>query len=137
MEAHKNLSDLEFELKFQNCSLNPSWFTHEAHLRLAYIHIQKYGLQAAIENMCVQIKAFAKKHGATMKYNETVTVAATRVMHHFMARSECTTFQEFIEKNPRLPTDFRALLASHYCSDIFKSPEAKQKFLEPDLLPFE
>jgi hypothetical protein len=38
MEKHLELTDLEFEANFKNCSLNPDIFSHEAHLRLAWIH---------------------------------------------------------------------------------------------------
>ena len=43
IEKHYQLSDEEFEQQFQNCLLSPVLFTHEAHLRLAFIHILKYG----------------------------------------------------------------------------------------------
>lgn len=56
--THFDLSDEEFEEEFADCILNLSLFTHEAHLRLAYIHIKKYGQVMAVENICSQIKAF-------------------------------------------------------------------------------
>jgi len=44
MESHYKLSDTEFKKRFQTCALRPADFTHEAHLRLTYIHIDRYGL---------------------------------------------------------------------------------------------
>jgi hypothetical protein len=51
MNSHFELSDELFEEQFQNCQLNPALFNHEAHLRLAWIHITKYGIDKAIENI--------------------------------------------------------------------------------------
>jgi hypothetical protein len=37
MEQHQYLSDKEFEEQFETCQMNPSIFSHEAHLRLGWI----------------------------------------------------------------------------------------------------
>jgi hypothetical protein len=44
MNSPFKLRDELFEKQFQNCQFNPALFNHEAHLRLAWIHITKYGL---------------------------------------------------------------------------------------------
>ncbi|MDX1943095.1 MAG: hypothetical protein SFU99_21205 [Saprospiraceae bacterium] len=137
MEKHFHLSDLAFEQQFADCSLDPTLFSHEAHLRLAWIHIKKYGIDQAIENICQQIKHYAASLGAHDKYNETVTIAAIRAVYHFMLRSKTDHFQDFIIENPRLKTSFKELLFSHYSTDIFTSERAKKEYLEPELLPFD
>lgn len=38
MKTHHQLNDQQFEEQFQNCTFDPTLFTHEAHLRLAWIH---------------------------------------------------------------------------------------------------
>lgn len=137
MEAHFALTDPEFEQQFARCSLDPSLFGHEAHLRLAWIHIQKYGVDQAIENVTQQLQEFVASLGASDKYNETVTVAAIRAVYRFMLKSETNTFQDFILENPRLKYNFRELLACHYQTDIFSSERARKYYLEPELLPFD
>ena len=58
MEKHFELTDSDFEKKIISCEFNPSDFTHEAHLRLAWINIKKYGINQAeiniqrIEKLC-------------------------------------------------------------------------------------
>jgi hypothetical protein len=42
-ELHFSLTDIEFENQFENGTLKPELFSHEAHVRLAWIHIKKYG----------------------------------------------------------------------------------------------
>ena len=137
MEKHFTLTDTEFETQFQNCSLDPAIFTHEAHLRLAWIHITKYGAEIAIDNIRSQLQNFVDSLGAKNKYNETVTVAATKAVYHFILKSKTNNFKDFITENSRLKTNFKELLAFHYQTDIFNSPTAKEKYLVPELLPFD
>ena len=137
MEPHYQFTDDEFEKQFKFGLLHPSYFSHEAHLRLAWIHITKYGLENAIENVTSQLKSYTDIHGVRTKYNETVTVAAVRAVFHFILTSETTDFRGFLRENPRLNFDFKKLLGYHYAFNIFNSDKAKNKYLEPDLLPFD
>ena len=127
MQDHTKFTDHEFEESF----------THEAHLRLAWIHLGLYGLHRALSNVTTQLRNFTAHLGATDKYNETMTVAAIHAVHHFMIRSTTSNFSDFITENPRLVWNFKELMASHYSTDIFQSAEAKSRYLEPDLLPFD
>lgn len=137
MEKHFELSDTEFTLGFENCTLNPELFTHEAHLRLAWIYIQKYGIENAIEVIRKQIQEYATSLGASEKYHETITVASIKAVSFFIKKSESKTFESFINENKQLKTNFKQLLATHYTTDIFNSESAKKDFLEPELDPFE
>lgn len=135
-EKHHLLTNQKFEEKFKNCILSPVLFTHEAHLRLAYIHVTKYGLNKAIENLCQQIANFDIKFGDGTKFNKTVTIASALVMNHFINKSKSTNFKELLDEFPSLKNNFLGLLKSHYTLDIFNDKKAKQEYLEPDLLPF-
>jgi hypothetical protein len=136
MESHFELSDEAFEQQFADCSLNPAIFSHEAHIQLAWIHIKKYGVEQAVENICSQLLAFVDHVGARDKYNKTLTVAAVRAVHHFMSKTDADSFADFILLCPRLKTQFKELMAAHYGIDIYHSEKAKQEYLEPDLLAF-
>jgi len=137
MENHFQLSDLEFKKQFETCELTPSLFSHEAHLRLAWIHINAYGIDVALASIPSQIKNFVRQLGAEDKYNTTLTVAAIKAVYHFMLKSESTNFKDFIKEFPRLKNSFRNLIDAHYGFDIFNSEQARFQFLEPDLLPFD
>ena len=54
MERHYQLTDNQFETQFADLSMDPTLFSHEAHLRLAWIHIKHHGVDKAIENICSQ-----------------------------------------------------------------------------------
>ncbi|MEX0287999.1 MAG: hypothetical protein AB3N14_02725 [Flavobacteriaceae bacterium] len=136
MERHQELTDHDFECQFRERTLPTSIFTHEAHLRLAWIHIRKYGIAQAKENIQGQLQHYVKYHGAEAKYNHTVTIAAILIVYHFIKKTQTDTFSQFILKHPELKSNFKGLIAFHYSFDIFKSKKARITYLEPDLLPF-
>jgi len=137
MQTHAELTDKEFEVKFKECSMDPHLFNHEAHIRLAWIHIKKYGPNKAIENICTQIKRFDSTHGDGTKFHTTLSIASLKIVYHFFLKSKSDTFYGFIEEFPKLKTGFKELITSHYGINVFASEEAKKVYLEPDLIPFD
>lgn len=137
MEKHLELSEEEFLRQFTDCTLDPSIFSHEAHLRLAWINIRKYGIVQATANIQSQLLKFVEALGEKDKYNKTVTLAALFIVNHFIQRSNSDNFSDFISGFPKLKTDFKGLIASHYSIDVFTSSKAKTEYLEPDILPFD
>ena len=92
MKSHHDLSDNTFEHLFATATLDPSLFNHEAHLRLAWIHVNRYGVDQAVENICSQIQVFDATFGDGTKYNATVTAAAVRAVNHFLQKTKTTSF---------------------------------------------
>ncbi len=137
MHDHYIFDDEVFEVQFENCDLSPKLFSHEAHIRLAWIHIKKYGIEKAIINIDQQLSSFVDSLGLRAKYNKTVTIAAVKAVYHFILKSKSDNFKSFIEEFPRLKVDFIALLKSHYSIDLFNSENAKTTFIDPDILPFD
>jgi hypothetical protein len=103
---------------------------------LAWIHISKYVENQAIKNITAQLQNYVRHLGVTDKFNKTLTVAAIKVVKHFMQKKAIDTFYEFIMTHPRLKTSFRNIIEQHYGFDIFTSVKAKEEYLEPDLLEF-
>ena len=136
MQSHRKLSDATFLRKFRACEIEPSAFTHEAHLRLAWIQIRKYGLARAEKNIQEKLKSYVKWAGAPEKYHTTLTVAAVRMVDHFMEKSSTNNFWDFIDEYPALINDFKSLINSHYSFDIFKHNRARLSYVAPDLAPF-
>ncbi len=136
MEKHWRFSDEVYEQKFREIKFPPLYFSHEAHLRLAYIHLQKYGLEQSIKNMCTQIYDFAIKYGATMKFNATVTYASLQIMYSYIKNSKSDNFKDLMNEFPHLLQGFKVEIQKHYSWDVFRSPEAKSKIHQPDLEPF-
>ena len=136
MEANVELNDDVFAQQFKECTLNPALFNHEAHLRLAWIHIKKCGVDKAIENICEQLTVFTGSLGASDKYNKTITIAAIKAVNHFINKADIDNFQDFIQTFPRLKFNFKELMAYHYQADIYTLETAKKEYMEPDLVPF-
>lgn len=136
MQSHFELTDAAFEQQFQHSTLDPALFNHEAHLRLAWIHVKKYGVEKAVANISYQLLNYVDHLGARDKYNTTVTIAAIRAVNHFYHKSKSNSFQGFIEEFPRLKNNFKEIIGAHYGNDIFKSVIASQQYVEPDLMPF-
>ncbi|WP_196889725.1 hypothetical protein [Aureivirga sp. CE67] len=134
MNSHYQLSDQEFENQFSNCTIDPKIFSHEAHIRLAWIYIKKYGLEEAKNKYTFQLKNLTVFLGATSKYNHTVTIIAMRIIHKLIENKENLDFKNFINQNPELNTDFKNLINNHYSFDVFKNDLAKTSFIEPDLI---
>ncbi len=137
MEEHFKLSDADFEQNFIDCKLKPSNFTHVAHLRVAWININKYGIVKAEKEIQKQLINFAKSVDGLDKYNVTVTIAAIKAVYHFMLKSNSKEFRGFVAEFPRLKNNFKELMGCHYGLDIYNSAEAKSEFIEPDLVPFD
>ena len=57
-------------------------------------------------------------------------------VNHFKEQSKSDNFNGFIIEFSQLKNNFKALIASHYSFDIFKSIRSKTEFIAPDLLPF-
>ncbi|MCE3296627.1 MAG: hypothetical protein K0R65_2341 [Crocinitomicaceae bacterium] len=137
MEKHVELTNAELVGRLADCSLDPEYFSHEAHLRLAWLQIKEKGTEAAIAEIRTLLLNYVSFLGADDKYNETLTVAAVKTVNHFMLKSASDNFADFILEFPRLKTAFRELIAQHYSTDIFSSETARKTFLEPELLPFD
>ena len=135
IKMHTQLTDAELEEQFANFTLKPRLFSPEAHLRLAYLHISKYGVEQAIQNMCEQIKGYANSLGATMKFNLTVTIVSVRLLHDYMSKSSSTSFVALIDENPEIIKDFKGVIGRHYSYNVFGDKQAKQEFVAPDLAP--
>ncbi len=137
MEKHFDLSDSEFEMHFIDHRIDPFDFTHEAHLRFAWINIEKYGVEQAERNIAFQLKRYVTLVGAEDKFNITLTLAGIKAVNHFKEKSKSDNFKDFIIEFPALKHNFRGLIAAHYGFDIYNSEKAKKEFLKPDLLPFD
>ena len=106
MPDHYQLTDIEFEQQFKNASLDPQLFNHEAHLRLAWIHVNKYGVERAVQNITRQLRNYTEALGFVEKYLETVTVAAIRAVNHFVSKSSADCFKGFIAENCQLKISY-------------------------------
>lgn len=137
MSSHFDFSDDEFEIEFENCRFPDALFSHEAHLRLAWIHITKYGEETAVQNMRRQIKSFAISIGQNGVYHETVTAASVIIISKIIQRELIDTFRQLLNMFPDLLRNFKGILSNHYSIDIFNSEIARISYIPPDKSTFD
>ena len=135
-EKHQLLTDLEFEDQFKNCTLAPILFTHEAHLRLTYIYITKYGLKKAIKNLCVQIENFDKKFGDGHKFNAEITAVSAEVVNYFINKDKALDFKGLLEEFPKLKDNFLSLVKAYNKRKVLNDPNRVELVIEPNNLIF-
>jgi len=131
------LSDSAFLQQFEALSLPPEQFDHRGHLRLGWICLESYGLDEAIGRVCEGINAYATHLGAADKFHHTLTAALLRIMAQRMAAQPQTDWQDFVVANPDLLADALAVVHCHYSPERLQSDIARQRFVTPDLKPFD
>jgi hypothetical protein len=121
---------------FRRAAVAPADWTHRAHIRIAWLHLTRLPFDEALGAVRAGIKALnaanAVEDGPTSGYHETVTVAwlrivASTIRHH--PRGD--TSDAFCDGNPHLLS--RTVLRLFYSKEQILSPQAKAKFVEPDL----
>lgn len=115
----------------------PLW-THRAHLRIAWIFLERLPPAAALAAVRDGIKALNKANGVANTpdegYHETVTRAFIALIHDARRCSAPAAGSEaFCDRHPELFE--KATLLRHYSRDRINSREARAMFVEPDLSP--
>jgi hypothetical protein len=137
-DASLALDDATFLARFEDQSLPLDQWTHRAHVRTAYLYLTALPLEDAIDRVRTGIQAYNAAHdipdGPTQGYHETMTQAWMRLVHYAIATQDpAPTADEFIDANPQLWQ--KAVLRFFYTKERFLSPEAKVRYVEPDVIP--
>jgi hypothetical protein len=111
---------------------------HREHVKLAYLYLCRYPLDAATARIRSSIQAFNAAHnvpeGMDRGYHETMTQAWMHLIHCTLEEfGPAENSDAFVDKHTQLLSK-RALLF-FYSRDHIMSAEAKQRFVEPDLSP--
>jgi len=131
--THKDLSDEQFLNRFETLSIEPSLFTHEAHVRLSWLYFDKTrDLQRGLEMISNGIRRFDIKFSGGIKYHHTITTAFAMIIYSRMNRFEMS-WVDFINRNTDL-LHSKSLLSKYYSDSILHSSEARVEFLKPDKL---
>ena len=126
--------DRDFQSAFEAHTVTPARFTHEAHVRLAYVYLAQHEVEAAVRRMREALLSFIERNGIPRsKFHETITGAWVLAVRHFMDRSTSSSFADFVARNPEL-LDGKIML-THYSASVLFSSDAREAFVEPDLDP--
>jgi N-formylglutamate deformylase len=120
---------------FLDCSLPADQFNHRTHLRVAWLLLERYPLEEAVERICGGIQRYATHLGAAEKYHPTLSEALARLMAHGGAGTSSVSWEHFLATNAELLSDVRGTVAKYYSPERLASPEAKRHFVPPDRRP--
>ena len=133
MSHSLSFDDRRFCADFAACRVHPSAFDHRAHIRLAYTYLAEHDADTALALMRSALLAFIQHNKIPIaKYHETLTRAWILAVRHFMAISPVAeSVASFMASNPSM-LDSKIML-KHYSTEVLFSPEARARFVEPNL----
>jgi len=122
---------------FVGCSLTSVQWTHEAHLRTAFLHAQRHSLDEAHLRLRAGIIRLNERHGlvetSTRGYFETLTRVWLVLVADAGARTCATNSGELLERCPELFD--RTLPLRYYSKELLSSVRARAIFVPPDRAP--
>ena len=135
------MNDADLIEQFESCTLPFDQWTHRAHVKVAWIYLNRHGFEEALARLRRGIMAYnaANKvpEGTLMGYNETTTHALLHlieaVRRAYAATHPAADADSFYEMHPQLHS--KHALRFFYSPQRRIVPEAKAQFIEPDLAP--
>jgi len=130
------MTDDELIDAFEAASIPLESWKHKTHLRVAWILLERHGLDEATRRMRSGIRKLNDANGIVDRidsgYHETLTVAWLRIVdgtrRAYGTEADSATF---VETHTQLHS--KVLLRLFYTRDRIMSAEAKAHFVEPDL----
>jgi hypothetical protein len=120
---------------FGGSALTREQWTHEAHVRTAFLHLQRFDLDEAHLRLRAGIIRLNERHGlvesSARGYFETLTRAWLVLVSDARRRCGAASSLDLLARCPELLD--RALTLRHYSKERLGSVRARSIFLEPDL----
>lgn len=136
MQADETLPDDVFVEEFETLSLDPNYFNHRGHLRLAWCYLTWLPLGEAAQRSADSIRRFATHQGQPEKFHVTMTLAFMHIVKDRMRGAQAgEDFNGFCARNPDLLNDARALIGRYYSPGKLDDPAARMAFIAPDRKP--
>lgn len=136
------MTDAAFLTAFEATTLDREDWTHDAHIRVAWLYLNQNSFPEALEKVRVGIQnlnraytpidrcAPTKKGGG---YHDTITVAFVRVIAGRLAPGE--DYSTFRDTNADLFDRSLSAVRRHYTKKLLFSAKARKAFVEPDRAP--
>ena len=131
---HADLSNQQFLQQIETVTINPELFTHEAHIRMAWLYLNGFDHETALQCISAAIKGIDAKYAGGMKYHHTITMVFANTMAALMHNKVHKSWQEFIVGNAGLGIS-KKFLSDYYSDELLYSDEAKTQFVSPDKKP--
>ena len=128
------MTETEFLEAFERCSLPEDQWTHAAHVRMAWLYLQRIPLSEAIPVVRDGIKRYNASLKKTLAYHETITQVFLQLISHRMQHSGGhQSFTDFCIENADLLDRNMTALLIYYRKETLFSQAASEAFVKPDL----
>ncbi|HZT59399.1 MAG TPA: hypothetical protein VFA21_12385 [Pyrinomonadaceae bacterium] len=122
---------------FEDCRLPREEWTHAAHLTVALWHLLQYDWPEAVERVRSGIERYNAAHGIvatpTGGYHETLTIFWLRRVRSFLESGRNEARSLVALANELVASADKNLPLEHYTRELLFSPEARARWVEPDL----
>ena len=127
--------DRRFLQQVQSGRFPAAEFNHEAHLRLAYVHLAQHPAEVAVAQVAQDLQGLLAAAGAPPdKFHVTLTRAWVYAVWHFMQRlPDCECAADFIAASAVLQD--AAIMETHFSHERLFSPAARTSIVQPDRDP--
>jgi len=118
--------------RFESCAIKPEDFRHYQHLTVALWYVREFPYDIASEKMRNGIRRLAAAYGKT-GYHETITLFWLLLVRDFATMSGSA--ERICDLANRLAASCtgKNLINEYYSADLLDTPEAKERWVEPDL----
>ncbi len=120
---------------FENATVEPGDFDHEAHIMVAWHYLQEMELLDALSRFTTAIKRLTHKLGVSSKYHVTITWFYLIKIAERCAAMPGADWTAFKAANPDLFAWKPSLIEKHYSTALLSSETARRMFVFPDLQP--
>ena len=120
---------------FENATLKPGGFNHEAHIKVAWGYLQEYKQLDAINRFTAAIKRLTETLGVPDKYHETITWFYLLKIAERCQGKTGADWHAFKAENPDLFEWNPSIVRKYYSDALLSSETARRMFVLPDLMP--
>jgi hypothetical protein len=118
--------------EFEEATLDPGGFDHEAHILVGWRYLQELSLADAISRFTRAIKRLTHKLGVSSKYHETITWFYLIKIAERCRDDADADWTAFKAANPDLFAWNPSLVDKYYSKALLASDTARRTFLFPD-----
>ncbi|MDX1933238.1 MAG: hypothetical protein SFU56_11580 [Capsulimonadales bacterium] len=131
------MNDTEFLAAFESGTLPGVLWTHEAHVRMAYLYARDHAdSRSLLAQVRERIRFHNESHGNRTGYHETITVAfLALIVERLRAGQGAGSWEEFRLAHADLVRQGMEPLYRHYTRDVLFSEAARASFVPPDAAP--
>jgi len=120
---------------FENATIDPGDFNHEAHIQVGWHYLQDYDQLDAISRFTDAIRRLTRKLGVPGKYHETITWFYLLKIAERCRDKRPSDWPTFKAANPDLFAWNPSLIQKYYSDALLSSEIARRSFVLPDRNP--